>query len=285
MKTPEGIYLDDPAWPLVQAQVSYWGITDAAGNAGGTTLACADLANEPGYVGHVVKILSGASAGQRRGITIDAAGVVTVGSGFTNSAGAAQQILAGTLFAILELAAASAVAVSGKPNVNEVIIYPVAPALGVSAIADDGLAPAYYPAVEHSTAATSAAVPGVAWSQLINFEQDGPLNVISIYAEFEWQTRFVVGAGAGTKSSSKLQMSRDGGANWVDVTDQFDNAVAIMTNRKRAGVGLWLPTIVAGVSQLGFRLIHWTDDIVGAVSTSKAQIRSNSYIRLTYRKG
>ena len=172
---------------------------------------------------------------------------------------------------------------TGKPNVQEVIIYPVAEDAGVTELAEDGSDPPWYPAAAHSTAANAEGAPGVAWSEDIDFEQAGTINIISIYAEFEWQTRFLVGAGAGTQSSSKIQISRDGGANWVDLTDNFNNAAAVMTNRFRAGVGLWIPTIVAGANQLQFRLVHWTDD-GGAVSTSEAQIRSNSYVRVTYRK-
>lgn len=181
------------------------------------------------------------------------------------------------------IAAVGGGSLDGKPNVQEVIIYPVAEDAATTELTDDGTSPAYYPAVAHSTTANAEGTPGVAWSEDIDFEQEGTINIISIYAEFEWQTRFLVGAGAGTQSSSKIQMSRDGGASWVDLTDNFNNAAAAMTARIRAGVGLWVTTIVAGANQLQFRLVHWTDD-GGAVSTSEAQIRSNSYIRLTYRK-
>ena len=181
------------------------------------------------------------------------------------------------------IAAVGGASLAGKLNVQEVIIYPVAEDAGVTELAQDGSDPPWYPAAAHSTAANAEGAPGIAWTEDINFEQEGTITIISIYAEFEWQTRFLVGAGAGTQSSSKIQISRDGGAAWIDLTDNFNNAVAVMTNRIRAGVGLWIPTIVAGANQLMFRLVHWTDD-VGAVSTSEAQVRSNSYVRITYRK-
>jgi len=181
------------------------------------------------------------------------------------------------------IAAVGGASLAGKPNVQEVIIYPVAEDAGITELAQDGSDPPWYPAAANSTAANAEGAPGVAWSEDIDFEQEGTINIISIYAEFEWQTRFLVGAGAGTQSSSKIQISRDGGANWVDLTDNFNNAAAVMTVRIRAGVGLWVPTIVAGANQLMFRGCHWTDD-GGAVSTSEMQLRSNSYIRITYRK-
>ncbi len=102
MKTPgSGLRIDSPSWPLLQGLISYWGITDANGNAGGTTILCADKANHPSYDGLTVKILTGPAAGQARTISVDAGGVITVAVGFTNPAGAAQQITLGTLFVIL----------------------------------------------------------------------------------------------------------------------------------------------------------------------------------------
>lgn len=172
---------------------------------------------------------------------------------------------------------------TGVPRVQEVIIYPVAEDAGVTELADDGTSPAYYPAVAASTAAVGEGAGVAAWTEDINLEQEGTITLISIYAEFEWQSRFLVGIGNGTNSGSKIQMSRDGGASWVDVTDNFVHNAAVMTNRIRAGVGLWVPTIVAGANQLQFRLLHWVDVGTG-ISTSEAQIRSNSYVRLTYRK-
>jgi len=167
--------------------------------------------------------------------------------------------------------------------VHDVVIYPVAEDAATTEIVDDGSSPAFYPAAAHSTAANAEGAPGVAWTEDVDFEQQGTITVISIYVELEWQTRFLVGAGAGTQSSSKVQISRDGGATWVDVTDNFNNALAVMTARNREGVGRWVGTIVAGANQLALRLVHWTDD-GGGVSTSEAQVRANSFIRLSYRK-
>ncbi|MBA7636426.1 hypothetical protein ES703_44044 [subsurface metagenome] len=103
MKVPSGLRIDSPAWPLLQALISYWGITDNNGNAAGTTIRCGDLALEPSYANHALKILSGPAAGQTRDTTTHPAGTdtVTVANAFSNVAGVPQQITAGILFVIL----------------------------------------------------------------------------------------------------------------------------------------------------------------------------------------
>jgi len=102
MKVPAGLYIDDPAWPLLLSHIAYWGVTSAVGDAFGTTLVCADLANHPSYVGCPVKVLDGGAWGQPRQIAVDdRAGTLTVASAFTNAAGGVQQIVAGTRFVIL----------------------------------------------------------------------------------------------------------------------------------------------------------------------------------------
>lgn len=104
MKTPGGLDKNNPASPLLLAHISFGpDVTTAAGNAGGTTLVCAGLANEPSYDGLVVKILSGGAAGQARTIEVHGAASNTLrwAVPFTDSTGAAQQIGAGTLFVIL----------------------------------------------------------------------------------------------------------------------------------------------------------------------------------------
>ncbi len=102
MRLPNsGLRIDNPAWPLLQAHISYQGTTTASGSVGGTTIICADLVNEPNFDGLMLKILSGPSAGQARFIQVMAGTTLTVGIGFTNSAGAAQQITAGVNFVIL----------------------------------------------------------------------------------------------------------------------------------------------------------------------------------------
>jgi len=102
MRIPQsGLRIDEAAWPLLQAQLTYWLTTSADGNAFGTTLVCADLVNFSSYVGLPIKILSGPCQGQVRLGNVSAAGTLTVASAFTNAAGAAQQIVAGTRFVIL----------------------------------------------------------------------------------------------------------------------------------------------------------------------------------------
>lgn len=173
--------------------------------------------------------------------------------------------------------------VEAVPNLQSLELLLLSEDAGTAELADDGSSPPYYPAVAHMTNAIAEANPGVAWQKLFDLEQDGTITVLSMYLELEWQTLFTVGGGAGTQSTSKVQVTGDGGTTWVDVTDNFTNAVAVMTPRIRAGVGLWLPAISAGPDQFGVRLVHWTDD-AGGVSTSSAQMRSNSRALITYRK-
>jgi len=97
-RRPTGLRIDDAAWPLLQAFVSYWGVTDSDGAAGGGTLVCSDLANQPDFDGNQVVIISGPYAGQARDINgSTTGGTVTVATAFGG------QITSGTLFAIVAL--------------------------------------------------------------------------------------------------------------------------------------------------------------------------------------
>jgi len=102
MRIPGGLHVNNPAFPLLQAGIAYWGMTSGNGDVFGTTLVCADLDNHPTYVGNRVKILTGGAWGQDREIMVHAAGgILTVANPFTDAAGAVEQIVAGTLFVIL----------------------------------------------------------------------------------------------------------------------------------------------------------------------------------------
>jgi len=159
-------------------------------------------------------------------------------------------------------------------EVHDVIIYPVAEHAATTEIADDGTSPALYADTEPGTA-TSENNPNVHWSEDIDFEQSGTINVISIFAELRWQHKT-----SGGTAYSKVQMSRDGGENWVDMTDSIAETNVAYHAKTRIGVGRVVTTIVAGANQLEFRLVSW--EAGGA--TSGAKMRSDSYMRLTYRK-
>jgi predicted dehydrogenase len=135
-----------------------------------------------------------------------------------------------------------------------------------------------------SAATTSAANEGsaaVAWSEDVDFEQEGTITVVSIYAEFHWHTQYTDGGGS-DNSYSKIQITGDGGSTWVDLTDTFANpTTGATTIRERNGVGRWISAITSGANQLQFRLVHWVSN---GSDTSAARIRSNSYVRITYRK-
>jgi len=118
VRVPNSVYIDSPAWPLVQAHISYWGITSANGNAFGTTVVDAALATEPSYIGLVVKIISGGAAGQVRPIMGMAAGTVTVAPAFTDGGGAVEQIVAGTQYVILSVGGGGAPAPALAPSIG-----------------------------------------------------------------------------------------------------------------------------------------------------------------------
>ncbi|MEA3338438.1 MAG: hypothetical protein U9R15_00585 [Chloroflexota bacterium] len=161
------------------------------------------------------------------------------------------------------------------PSVSDVILYPVAIHAGTTEITDDGTSPALYADAE-SGAATTEGAPNVHWVEYIShFEREGTINVISIFAELRWQHKT-----SGGTAYSKIQITGDGGAAWVDVTDNIAETNATYQVKTRIGVGQFLPTITAGASKLGFRLVSW--EAGGA--TSNAKIRSDSYVRITYRK-
>jgi len=98
-----GLRQDSPAMPLLQALISYQGVTDAAGAATGLTIVCGDLVNESSYDGQLLKIRSGPAAGQVKPIYVQAGNTLTFATPWTNAAGAVQQITAGTLFDILSI--------------------------------------------------------------------------------------------------------------------------------------------------------------------------------------
>ena len=174
--------------------------------------------------------------------------------------------------------------INDTPKIQEVVLYTTAADMGTTELTNDGTSPVYRPAAAVSTTVITEATPGVVLTHTIDFEQEGTVNLISIYFECEWQTRFVAGTGDSTASLSKFQISRDGGTNYIDVTDNFSNAAAVMTNRIRAGASLPITTIVTGVNQLIVRCVHWLNGTVAGTAASEGQVRNTSYIRLTYRK-
>jgi len=108
VKVPHNEKIDDPAWPLVQAVISYWGTTSAAGNAFGTSIIdgqCTTAQNQPSYEGLPCKILDGPSAGQMQIVWAHnlVTGELSFANPFTNPAGLPQQQAASIRFVILSV--------------------------------------------------------------------------------------------------------------------------------------------------------------------------------------
>ena len=107
MRIPQsGLVINNPAWPLLQTMISYWGTTDAIGDALGLTLIdsqCGTAGLQPSYVGQIVKVLGGGAAGQVRIIDTHnlATGTIAVVNPWTDSTGVVQQIAASTDFVII----------------------------------------------------------------------------------------------------------------------------------------------------------------------------------------
>lgn len=116
MRILGSFYVDDPAYPVLTAVVSYMGITTAAGLATGMTVVDDGLAAEPSYQALAVKMLDGPSAGQVRAIATHVGNTLGVSDPFTNPAGAPQQIAAGWRFVIISLAGGGEIPVWGTPT-------------------------------------------------------------------------------------------------------------------------------------------------------------------------
>jgi len=163
---------------------------------------------------------------------------------------------------------------------NEVIVYPAGITLGTAAITDDGVSPAYVPS--HTTTANISSNT-VGWTVSATVSEATLLNIVSLFAEFEWQSRFNANSGSGTSSQSKIQISGNSGTTWVDLTDTFTNTATSLTTHIRAGTGKWLTQINQGTNQLSFRLIHGVASNDGT-SQSIVQVRSTSYVRIGHSK-
>ena len=170
--------------------------------------------------------------------------------------------------------AVAAISSGSGRAVNDTIIYLVAEDMGVTELTDNGSNPAFTGAVSetHATEGTAEASP--AWTENYDLEQAMTTNIVSVFYDLEAQVKIT---GAGT-AYSKWQMSGDGGATWVDVTDNFSTTSTDYEDFVRIGVGIPFSTIVAGADQLQARLCCWT-----SATSVQSKIRSNSYVRITGR--
>ena len=158
--------------------------------------------------------------------------------------------------------------------VNDFVIYLAAEDMAATELTDNGSSPVFTAEVSKTTANEAAGVASPAWSEDYNLEQAMTVNLVSVFMDLEAQLK-ITGSGTGY---AKWQMSGDGGATWVDVTDNFSTTSTDFEDFIRIGVGVPFAVIVAGANQLQARLCTWT----GATSV-QSKIRSNTYIRVTGR--
>jgi len=163
-----------------------------------------------------------------------------------------------------------------QAQVNDVVIYVVAEDMGTTEGADDGTNPALTSEVSQANANEAAGVATPAWTEDINFEQDGTITVVSIFYGLRWQMKRT----GGTTAYSKWQISGDGGSTWTDATDNLSETNTTYTDKARLFTGRHVSTIDAGANKLQIRLCAWTDG-----TTVETKVRSDSYLRVTYRKG
>jgi hypothetical protein len=203
-----------------------------------------------------------------------------IGANNNNNAFASTSVVANHDGSVLER-------LEGMLNTNieagDIVIYLAAEDISTTEITDDGSSPALLSQVSQSTKTEGEGEATPAWTEDYNIDQNGTLNLISIFYNLEWQQKFTVGAGAGTTTSVKWQISGDGGGSWVDVTDSVTENSATYIDKQRMGAGLHITSITGGANQLQMRLCSWTDD-AGGVSTVESKVYSNSYVRLTLRK-
>ena len=158
---------------------------------------------------------------------------------------------------------------------HDVVFYPVAEDMGTTKIIDDGSSPALTDEVSKTNANEVAGEADPSWSEDINFEHRGIITVVSIFYELRWQMKLT---GAGT-AYVKWQISGDGGATWVDITDNITETDTNYVNKIRIGVGKHIPIITAGSDQLQLRVCAWTD-----ATSVEIKVRCDCNIRLTYVK-
>lgn len=161
------------------------------------------------------------------------------------------------------------------PDVDDVVIYPVAEDQGTTEISDDGSSPALTAQVSKAHANEGAGEADPNWSEDIDFEQFGTNTVISIFYELHFQMK-ITGAGTG---NAKFQISGDGGSTWVDVTDDVTETGTSYADKTRIGVGRHITTITAGSNQLQLRLVTW-----GNATSVETKVRSDSYMRISIKK-
>ena len=159
-------------------------------------------------------------------------------------------------------------------EVDDVIIYIVANDMGTNEITDTGASPALTAESSKANANEAAGEADPNWTEDFDFEHSGTITLKAIFFELRWQQKRT----GGTTCSAKWQISGNGGVAWVDITDNVVELGAAYVNKTRIGVGRHI-TLVTGANQLQLRLCAWTDG-----ASVETKVRSDSYMRITYRK-
>ena len=161
-------------------------------------------------------------------------------------------------------------------EVIDAVVYIVAEDMSTTEGSDDGSSPALTSEVSQANANEAAGVAAPAWTEDIDLEQEGTITTISIFYDLNWQMKRT----GGTTAYAKWQISGNGGSSWTDITDSVTETSTSYVDKQRIFSGRHLTSITAGANKLHVRLCAWTDG-----TTVETKVRSDSYVRLTYRKG
>jgi hypothetical protein len=170
--------------------------------------------------------------------------------------------------------AVSALSSATGTMVKDVVVYLAAEDVSTTELTDNGSSIIYLAEVTKNNANEAAGQTNPAWTEDFNLEQVLAMNIVSVFLELEAYIK-ITGSGTGY---AKWQLSNDGGSTWVDVTDNFSTTSTSYSTFKRVGVMVPFSSISAGANKFQARLCTWT----GATSV-ESKVRSNSYVRITYR--
>ncbi len=162
-----------------------------------------------------------------------------------------------------------------KPSITGPPIYIVAEDIGTTEIPEWTGVPLLTAESSKANANEGAGEADPNWSEDIDFESDGTITIVSIQYTIHFQMK-ITGAGTG---NAKLQISGDGGSNWVDFSVDLTETGTTYADKVIIGTGRHITAVTKGANQLQIRVVTWSN-----ATSVETKMRSDSYIRPTYKK-